>query len=192
MKADLTGLLDTSNDTNNDTSNAGGSNRPDNGSCYIFNTHLEAEKAIHALSRAGFDLKKLSLVGSGYHSEKKPVGFYTAGDKIKTWGGMGAFWGGVWGLLLAPAVFLLPGLGLVALAGPVVATLVAALEGAVVVGGLSALGAALTQIGVPKDQVIKYETALKVDKYLLMVHGSAEDKAKVSSTLAFSKALAPA
>ena len=204
MKADLTGLLDTrndiendiendiGNDMSNDTTHAGGSNPSDNASCYIFNTHLEAEHAIHCLSRAGFDLKKLSLVGSGYHSEEKPVGFYAAGDKIKTWGGMGAFWGGVWGMLLAPAVFLLPGLGLVALAGPVVASLVAALEGAVVVGGLSALGAALTQIGVPKDQVIKFETALKVDKYLLMVHGSAEDKAKVSSTLAFSKALASA
>ena len=191
MKADLTDLLDSSNDINNDTSNASGNN-PNNASCYIFNTHLEAEHAIHCLSRAGFDLKKLSLVGSGYHSEEKPVGFYTAGDKIKTWGGMGAFWGGVWGLLLAPAVFLLPGLGLVALAGPVVATLVAALEDALVVGGLSALGAAPTQIGVPKDQVIKYESALKVDKNLLMVHGSAEDIAKVSSTLAFAKALAPA
>ena len=51
----------------------------------------------------------------------------------------------------------------------------AALESAVVVGGVSALGAALSQTGVPKDQVIKYETALRVDKYVLLVHGSAED-----------------
>jgi hypothetical protein len=188
MQADLLnrlGTLDKGDSADN-------SNNVGNASCYIFNTHLEAEAAIHSLSRAGFDLKKLSLVGSGYHSEEKPVGFYTVGDKIKTWGGVGAFWGGMWGLLLGPAVFFLPGLGLLALAGPVVAGLVAALEGAVVVGGISALGAALTQIGVPEDQVIKYETALKVDKYLLMVHGSEEDKAKVSSALAFSKALAPA
>ena len=136
----------------------------ENSPVYIFNTHVEAEEAIHALSRAGFDVKKLSLVGKGYHTEEHPVGFYTAGDRIKSWGSAGAFWGGIWGLLLAPAVFFLPGLGLLAMAGPVVATLVGALEGAVVVGGLSALGAALTQIGIPKDQVIKYETALKVDK----------------------------
>jgi len=81
-------------------------------------------------------------------------------------------------------VFVLPGLGLVGMAGPFVATLVGALEGAVVVGGLSALGAALTQIGMPKDQVIKYEAALKVDKYLLVVHGSAEDQAKAREILA--------
>ena len=146
--------------------------------------HAAAEAAIRTLSQSGFDMKKLSLVGKGYHSEEKPMGFYTAGDRIKAWGGTGAFWGGIWGLLLAPAVFVLPGLGVVGMAGPIVATLVGALEGAVVVGGLSALGAALTQIGVPKDQVIKYEAALKVDKYLLVVHGSAEDQEKARSVLA--------
>lgn len=118
------------------------------------------------------------------------MGFYTVGDKVKAWGGVGAFWGGIWGLLFAPAVFLLPGVGLVAMAGPVVATLIGALEGAVVVGGLSALGVALTQVGVPKDQVIKYETALKVDKYVLLVHGSAEDQEKASSVIASSTAQA--
>ena len=140
------------------------------------------------MSRSGFDVKKLSLVGKGYHSEEHPVGFYTLGDKIKSWGGVGAFWGGIWGLLLAPAIFFLPGLGVVAMAGPVVAALVGALEGAVVVGGVSALGAALTQIGVPENQVIKYETALKADKYVLMVHGSAEEVAKARSVLESSKA----
>jgi len=151
---------------------------------YVFNTHVEAEHAIQSLNRSGFDVKKLSLVGKGYHSEEHPVGFYTNGDRIKSWGGIGAFWRGIWGLLLAPAIFFLPGLGLIAMAGPVVAALVGALEGAVVVGSLSALGAALTQIGVPEDMVIKYESALKVDKYVLMVHGSEEDSARVRSILA--------
>jgi hypothetical protein len=156
---------------------------------FIYNTHIEAEAAIRTLNKSGFDVKKLSVVGKGYHSEENPVGFYTAGDRIKSWGGMGAFWGGIWGLLLAPAVFFLPGLGLVALAGPVVAALVSALEGAIVVGGISALGAALTSLGVPADQVIKYETALKADKYVLMVHGSAGDVEKARSVLADAKAL---
>ena len=151
---------------------------------FVFDTHAAAEEAIRTLGQSGFDMKKLSLVGKGYHSEEKPTGFYTVGDRIKAWGGTGAFWGGIWGLLLAPAVFVLPGLGVVGMAGPLVATLVGALEGAVVVGGLSALGAALTQVGVPKDQVIKYEAALKVDKYLLVVHGSAEDQEKARKVLA--------
>lgn len=154
---------------------------------YIFNTHVEAEEAIRSLGRSGFDVKNLSLIGKGYHSEEHPIGFYTVGDRIKTWGGLGAFWGGIWGLLLAPAVFVLPGLGVVAMAGPIVAALVGALEGAVVVGGVSGIVAAMTRIGVPKDQVVKYETALKADKYVLLVHGDASDIAKASSFLSRAK-----
>ena len=154
---------------------------------FVFGTHAAAEDAIRTLGQSGFDMKKLSLVGKGCHSEEKPMGFYTTGDRIKAWGGTGAFWGGIWGLLLAPAVFVLPGLGVVGMAGPLVATLVGALEGAVVVGSLSALGAALTQIGVPQDQVIKYEAALKVDKYLLVVHGSADDQQRARAVLAQAK-----
>jgi hypothetical protein len=157
--------------------------------CYVFDTHVEAEAAIRALSRSGFDMKKLSLVGKGYHSEEHPVGFYTAGDRIRSWGATGAFWGAVWSLLFGPAVFFLPGFGLIAMAGPLVSVLVGALEGAVVLGGASALGAALTRIGVPKDQVIRYETAVKAEKYVLMLHGNADDVAKARSVLAGSKAL---
>jgi hypothetical protein len=151
---------------------------------YVFNTHEEAENAIRLLGRAGYDVSKLSLVGKGYHSEEHPLGFYTSGDRIKTWGGTGAFWGGMWGLLMAPAVFLIPGLGVVAMAGPFVAALVGALEGAVVVGGVSALVAAFTQMGVPKQQAIKYETALKIDKYVLMIHGDAHEAEVAHKVLA--------
>ena len=159
-------------------------------STHVFSTHDEAEQAIRLLGQSGFDMTQLSLVGKGYHTEEKPMGFYTVADKVKAWGGAGAFWGGIWGLLLAPAVFVLPGVGVVAMAGPFVAALVGALEGALVVGGLSALGAALTRIGVPPDQVVKYEAALKVDKYLLLVHGSVEEQARAGSLLMAAPALA--
>jgi hypothetical protein len=149
--------------------------KTDKSPIFVFDMHAQAEAAIQSLNKAGFDLKQLSLVGKGYHTEEQPIGFYSAGDRIKAWGGAGAFWGGIWGLLVAPAVFFIPGLGLIALAGPVVAALVGALEGAVVGGGISALGAALSQLGVPVDQVLRYQTAIKVDKYVLMVHGSPED-----------------
>jgi hypothetical protein len=146
-----------------------------NSPVFIFNTHTAAENAIRTLTRSGFDVKKLSLIGKGYHSEEHAVGFYTSGDRIKAWGTRGAFWGGIWGLLFAPAVFLLPGIGLVAMAGPIVAMLVGALEGAVVVGSVSALGAAMTASGIPNDQIIEYEGALRADKYVLMVHGTADE-----------------
>jgi len=73
----------------------------DDASCYIFNSHVEAEEAIPTLGRTGFDVKTLSLLGKGYHGEEHPVGFHTAGGRIKSWSGVGAFWGGIWGALLA-------------------------------------------------------------------------------------------
>ncbi|NDI84986.1 DUF1269 domain-containing protein [Undibacterium sp. B2R-29] len=151
---------------------------------YVFGTRADAEVAIGKLSVAGIDVTKLSLIGKGYHSEEHPIGFYTMGDKIKSWGAKGAFWGGIWGLLIAPAVFVFPGVGLVAMAGPIVAMIASALEGAVIVGGLSALGAAMTVIGVPKEKQIMYETALKADQYILIAHGTEQDVARVKAELA--------
>jgi len=42
-----------------------------------------------------------------------------------------------------------------------------------VVGGLSALGAGLFSIGIPKNSVLEYETAVKSDKVLLLIIGTA-------------------
>ena len=140
----------------------------------VYDTHTQAEDTIKELERSGFDMKKLSILGKGYHSEEHPVGFYTTGDRMKTWGGVGAFWGGLWGLLFGAAFFWIPGIGPIAAAGPIVQLLVSALEGAAIVGGLSALGAALAGLGVPTKSVVKYESELRADKYLVIAHGNAK------------------
>ena len=149
----------------------------------IYNTHSQAEEAVKDLQRSGFDMKKLSIVGKGYFTEEQVVGYYTTGDRMKHWGKLGAFWGGLWGMLFGAAFFAIPGLGPVLVAGPLVAWIVGALEGAVVVGGLSALGAGLYSIGIPKDSVVKYEAALKSDKFLVLAHGTADEVAKAKDIL---------
>jgi hypothetical protein len=150
----------------------------------IYNTHTQAEEALQKLSAASFDIKKISIIGKGYHTEEHVVGYYTTGDRMKSWGGMGAFWGGLWGLLFGAGLFLIPGIGPILVAGPILAALVGALESAVVVGGLSALTAALVSLGIPKEQSIKYEGELKADKYLLVAHGTAEEVEHARSLLA--------
>jgi len=69
-------------------------------------------------------------------------------------------------------------------AGPLVSWIVGALEGAVVVGGLSALGAGLYSLGIPKDSILQYETALKAGKFVLLAHGSVDDAARAKDILA--------
>jgi uncharacterized membrane protein len=146
----------------------------------IYETHAQAEHAIKELQESGVDMKSLSIAGKDTHTDEHVVGYYNAGDRMKHWGKVGAFWGGFWGLLFGSGLFLIPGLGPILVAGPLVAWIIAGLEGAVVVGGVSALGAGLVSIGIPKDSVLKYEVALKTDKYLLVVHGTedAVDNAK--------------
>lgn len=144
----------------------------------IYKSHIEAETAVKQLQSAGFDMKKLSIVGRDYHTNENVVGYYNTGDRMKHWGKTGAFWGGIWGLLFGSAFFFIPGVGPLVMAGPIVGWILGGLEGAVVVGGLSALGAGLYGLGIPKDSILKYETALKTGKFVVIAHGSTDEIAK--------------
>ena len=155
----------------------------------VYNSHDDAEAAIKEVQRAGFDMKKLSVVGKDFITDEQVVGYYNAGDRMKYWGKWGAFWGGLWGLLVGAAFFWVPGVGPLLVAGPAVAWIVAALEGAVVVGGLSVLGAALYSIGIPKDSIVKYEADVKANKFLLVAHGTAEEAAKAKEILSATDAI---
>jgi len=155
----------------------------ENASVVILNTHTEAENAVKELQKAGFDMKKLSIVGKDYHTEEDVVGYYNAGDRMKYWGKLGGFWGGLWGILFGSAFFFVPGIGPLIVAGPLVGAIIGGLEGAAFVGGLSALGAGLYSLGIPKDSIIQYETAIKSEKYVLVVHGTEEELVKAKDIL---------
>jgi hypothetical protein len=86
-------------------------------------------------------------------------------------------------LLFGSAFFLVPGIGHVMILGPVASWIIGALENAVVVGGMSALGAGLYSIGIPKDSILQYETALKADKFLVIANGTNEEAEKARSLL---------
>jgi uncharacterized membrane protein len=141
----------------------------------IFDTHNQAEDAIRELQKNGVDMKELSIVGKDCHTEENVVGYYTTGDRMAYWGKLGAFWGGFWGLLFGSAFFWVPGVGQILVGGPLVMWIVGALEEAALVGGVSALGAGLFSIGIPKNSIVKYETAVKNGKLLLVVHGTADE-----------------
>lgn len=68
-------------------------------------------------------------------------------------------------------------------AGPIVAWIAAGLENAVIVGGLSAMGAGLFSIGIPKNSVLKYETAVKSGKFVLVAHGSPDEVTRAKNIL---------
>ena len=148
-----------------------------------FESHEGAEAAIRELQKDGFDMKKLSIVGKDFHTEEHVVGYYNTGDRMKSWGKQGAFWGGLWGMLFGSAFFWVPGIGPILVAGPLVAWIVAGLEGAALMGGLSALGGALASVGIPKNSIVQYEGELKTGKFLLIVHGTSEEVQRAEDLL---------
>src|ERR1700735_2507862 len=113
----------------------------------VFADHQSAETAIKELTAEGFEMKHLSVVGKGYHTDEKVVGFYNTGDRIKFWGTRGAFWGGFWGLFFGGLFMTIPLVGHVVVLGYLAAIVASGIENAIVVGGLSALGAALYGLG---------------------------------------------
>ncbi len=149
----------------------------------VFPAHDTAEAAVKALTAAGIAIKAISIVGKGYHTEEKVLGFYNMGDRVRFWGSRGAFWGGLWGLFFGGMILTLPVAGPVILVGYVAAAAVSAVEGALVVGGLSALGAVLVGIGIPRDSVLQYETAIEADGFLVMAHGTTAEMAQAEYVL---------
>ncbi len=140
----------------------------------VYDFHGQAEDAVHKLAKAGFDMKAISILGKDYHSEQHVVGYFNAGDRAKFFGKLGVFWGGLAGILFGSALMFVPVVGHIVVLGPLAATLASGLQGAVLGGGMSAVVGALTAIGVPKDSVLRYETALKADKFIVIVHGGAD------------------
>ncbi len=146
----------------------------------VYATHDQAETAVKSLNEVGYDMKNLSIVGQNYATDEHPVGFVNAGDRMWTWGKFGAFWGWIWGVLFGSAMIFVPGIGSVLFAG----WIVSGLEGALVAGGVAALGGALTTVGIPTNSVVKYESELKAGSFLLVAHGNEVDVKRAKDLLA--------
>lgn len=140
----------------------------------VYDRHETADEAVRLLRDAGVDPTKLAVIGRGMHSENRVVGFYNRAREVKHWGGYGALWGGVWGWLVL-GFFWVPGIGHLTAAGWIVWNLAAAAGGAALGGGIGAVAAALQHVGIPDDVIPEYESALKADNYLVIVHGTPDE-----------------
>jgi hypothetical protein len=132
----------------------------------IYKSHTEAEVAVKELQQSGFDMKKLSIVGRDQQSDEHVMGYYNAVDRMICWGKMGIFLG----MLFGSAFILVPGAGLLLVAGPLAGWLVGALGGAVLVGGLSAIGAGIYSLGIPTDSVLQYRNELKTGAFVMIAN----------------------
>ena len=108
----------------------------------VYPDHAAAEKAVRQLHKAGFAMHDLSIIGRDFQMTEEPVGFISAGDCAKAGAETGAWFGGLFGLLVGAAFLILPGVGPVVVAGPLAAALLAGLEGAIAGTALGTLAGA--------------------------------------------------
>ncbi len=148
---------------------------PDRAVVAVYANHEDAETAVKALQHAGLDMKHMSIVAKDFQTEEAVVGFYNTGDRMQFWGGRGAVWGGLWGMLFGGAFLFLPAVGPLIVMGPLVGWLAGTLEGALLGGAAGALGAALVSVGLPKDSVVEYEAAVRAGKFLVLASGPTDE-----------------
>ncbi len=91
----------------------------------------------------------------------------------------------MWGSFAGGVALTMPGVGQIMILGYLATIVVSAVEGAIMVGGLSALGAALYSAGIPRDSILQYEQAVKADGFLLIVHGAVEELTRARAILAY-------
>lgn len=151
----------------------------------LFAQEQAAQKAIERLNQADFPMDMISVLGHGQSSGDDLLGLYYpgVGERMRGWGRAGAFWGGLWGLLTGAAgMFLVPGVGPLLAAGPVVGALAAAAAGAGLTGGVMAGAAAVTQLavalhrsGVPEERLEDLQQALVEGNYLVLLRAGGEN-----------------
>jgi hypothetical protein len=154
-----------------------------NATVAVLDSHPQVEESVQRLRQSGFDLSKLSVVAMDRHRAEQVVAHYGAGGHARYWGEFGPFWTGMWASLSGWACLVIPGVGPILVAGPLGSWVVAALENEGVFGGLSALGAALYGLGIPKDAVLRYDAAVRTRKLLLIAHGAVDEVGKAKEIL---------
>jgi hypothetical protein len=146
----------------------------------VYPDHASAEDAVRRLQEEGIPMQNLSIIGKDFEAVEKPVGFITTGDVAKSGAKVGAWTGGLFGLLVGAAFVILPGVGPVVIAGPLAAALLGGIEGALAGAAFGGLTGALVGLGVSKDKAIRYESQVKAGKFLVTLQGDAGqiDRAK--------------
>ena len=141
----------------------------------IYRDHGDAEAAVRRLAAGGVPIAAISIVGRNFQTREDVTGFYRPADAALVGASEGAWYGGLFGLMLgALGFFIFPVVGGIVVLGPLSGLIAGAISGA----GVGALVSALMAAGIPRDQALLYQGRLEAGEFLVLVHGSAADTAR--------------
>jgi hypothetical protein len=150
--------------------------------------HASAEDVVRRLQKEGIPMQDLSIVGKDFQTVEQPLGFVTTGAVAGEGASIGAWTGGIFGLLIGAAFLILPGLGPVVVAGPLAAALIGGIEGALAGAAFGGLTGALVGMGISRDKAIRYESQVKAGNFLVTLRGDESQIERARSLFAAGKA----
>lgn len=149
----------------------------------IFGRLDGAGDAVKKLIADGLHRETISVVGQGYRADEQIFGFYTGGDDIRFWGARGALWGELWAIFAGGTFLTVPSVGNVVALGYFATALASAISLGGVGGELSVLGAGFFSVGIPNDIIVKYESAIRSDSFVVMACGDVEQMTRARKIL---------
>ena len=141
----------------------------------VFPLQFQAHSALMTLQRADFTMRKLSIVGQGPPAGSQGGQTQRVDEPRADAAHAGASWGTIMNLLSGSAMFYAPAIGHLIVAGPLATALFATVSRAAFSAGPSAFARGLVGAGIPWHSVMRYEAALKANKFILAVHGDTHD-----------------
>ena len=156
-----------------------------------------AKEAVENLMDRDYPMDRISLLGRAHGTGDDPIGIYyhTAGERVAGWGRLGAFWGGIFGLIAgASGLFVVPGVGAVMAAGPIAEALAGAAAGAAATGGamagagaVSHLAVGLRNAGIPEERLDELHQAIENGEYVVLLRCPAGECPEWRRILAWSE-----
>lgn len=147
----------------------------------VFANREDAKTVVEGMIKQDFPMDQVSILhkAGGLGDDFLGIAYTNEKERFKVWGAAGAFWGSLCGLLAGAAgMLLLPGIGPVLIAGP----LLEAIVGAAVGAGLMTTGAAVThlsialrRLGLPDDKLAILHQAVMDGKTVMLMHCGADD-----------------
>jgi uncharacterized protein (TIGR02271 family) len=129
----------------------------------LFETRDQAVKAVESLKQAGFSTQDVSIVMRDKATSAEVADEAGVSDGAAAGALGGGLLGGIAGLVLGAGALMIPGIGPIVAAGPIAAALTGTALGAAA-GGIVG---ALTEAGIPEDEVEHYQSGVERGGVLL-------------------------
>jgi uncharacterized membrane protein len=171
----------------------------------VYDSEADAQHAVETLNEKGCAMDMLSVLGRAHPSGDDVLGIYytSAGARMKAWAKQGALWGALWGMLTgAAALVVLPGVGTVLAAGPIVEAMITVFGGGVMgaavggtLGGAAMTGAAaathlttvMHRMGIPHDRLDQLHAEIEQGHYVLLLRQATAETQAWKSVLQASR-----